>query len=170
MKVNDFLNTLKGKIIGAVTGLIVVFLVAKWEYVKSTFDNGVQIEKESKFNHNLVRAFKTDSITDLAVDKLMSNPKFAKKILEHPDVKNYVDEVGKGLRDEIVENVVKSDSNKVSMRSFIGKEADIRDEQVLPLISEIVKAWKDGYLMTKKEAEVYIKKELKRRTTERRSY
>ena len=33
----------------------------------------------------------------------------------------------------------------------VGMEAGIRDEQVLPIISEIVKAWDEGQITTKKD-------------------
>jgi len=159
--INNFLNTFKGKIIGAICGMIVVFLVAKWDAVVETFNAGENIQKEQEFNTDLIKAFNTDSVTDA----LMSNEEFAKKILNHPVISKYVEKVGVELhnriRNQIVEDVIKNDTNKISMRSFVGKEADIRDEQVLPLLAEIIKAYKEKEFAKKKDVKNIIKQEIK---------
>ena len=95
----------------------------------------------------------------------MVNEEFATRFLNHPIVTKYVEDIGVELhdkiRDQIVEDVTKSDSNKVSMRSFVGKEADIRDEQVLPLLAEIIKAYKEQELAKKKDIKRMINQEVK---------
>jgi hypothetical protein len=155
--VNDFLNSLSGKIVGAVTGLIILFLVAKWEAVVSTFDKGKGIEKQIQFEDNLVKAFKNDSV----VLGFLENEKFVKLFFESPTVKKNIEQIGINLRSEIINDVTKNDSNKVSMRSFVGMEAEIRDEQVLPIISEIVKAWNEEKIANKKDIQTIIKKSVK---------
>jgi hypothetical protein len=149
-----WLGALKSDIGKAIIGLIVVFLVAKWDYVVSKFDAGVAIEEQSEFNNNLAEALETDSI----VAKFMENDEFITIFFESSVVQNHIADLGKELRNSIVEDVTRSDTNKISMRSFVGKEADIRDEQVLPLLAEIIKAWKDGDLMTEKDVEDIIKR------------
>jgi hypothetical protein len=48
------------------------------------------------------------------------------------------------------------------MRSFIGMKTGMRDEDVLPALAELMDAWEEGELMTKKQADAYIKKTLKK--------
>lgn len=160
-KINNFLNTFWGKLSGAIAGLLVLFLVNQWDAVVETFSAGENVQRQEEFNGDLIKAFNTDSV----VDALMANEEFAKKILNHPVITKYVEEVGVELhdriRDQIVEDVTRSDTNKISMRSFIGKEADIRDEQVLPLLADIIKAWKEKELAKKKDVKNIIKQEIK---------
>ena len=91
--INDFLNSLKGKIIGAVTGLIVIFLVAKSELIISTFDKGQKIENQIEFNNQLTTAFKNDSI----VFALMQNEKFVKLLFKSPTVQKQIQKIGKNF-------------------------------------------------------------------------
>jgi hypothetical protein len=153
-KINDFLNSLKGKITGAVIGLIVLFLVAKWEAIISTFDKGKEIEKQIDFESSLTEALKKDTV----VSSLMKNKKFVELLFDSPVVKKHIEKIGDKLHDKIVVDVTKNDTNKVSMRSFVGMGAGIRDEQVLPIITEIVKAWNEGAVLTDKDIDAIVRK------------
>jgi hypothetical protein len=152
--INDFFNSLKGKIIGAVTGLIVVFLVAKSELIISTFDKGKEIEAQIEFESKLKVALKKDSV----VSSLMENEKFVKLLFESPTVKKHIEQIGEELHNKIVIDVTRSDSNKVSMRSFVGMGAGVRDEEVLPILTEIVKAWDEGGILTEKDIKEIVRK------------
>lgn len=150
---NEFLNSLKGKIIGAVAGLVVVFLIAKWDYVVARFDKGEEIAKQEVFEANLDKALKKPEIIKL----LMENQEFVKLLFESPIVQKHIDEVGVELHDKIVLDVTKNDTNKVSMRSFVGMGAGVRDEQVLPILTEIVKAWNEGQVLTEKDVKDIVR-------------
>jgi hypothetical protein len=152
--INDFFNSLKGKIIGAVTGLIVVFLVAKSELIISTFDKGQSVEKQIEFESNLKKAFAKDSV----VSSLMKNEKFVKLLFESPTVQKNIEEIGEELHNKIVIDVTKNDTNKISIRSFVGMGAGVRDEQVLPIITEIVKSWNEGKIITDKDIDGIVRK------------
>ena len=150
----NFLKDFKGEILKAIIGLMVVFSIAKWDYIISTFDNGKQIEKQIEFESNLKIALKMDTV----VLSLMENKEFVKLLFESEIVKNNINQIGVELHDKIVINVSKNDSNKVSMRSFVGMGAGIRDEQVLPIITEIVKSWNEGEIITDKDIDEIVKK------------
>jgi len=83
--------------------------------------------------------------------------------LESEEVKKFEEEAGMKIRDEIVEQVTKTDTNKVSMRSFLGKEVGIRDEQVLPLLAALLKAYEEGDIATKEELTRTVNREIRRR-------
>lgn len=150
----SFLSELKSEWKKAVIGLIVVFVIAKYEYIVSVFDTGKQVEAQIEFEGNLKEALKKDSI----VSSLMENEKFVKLLFQSPTVQKHIDQVGVELHDKIVEDVTKNDTNKVSMRSFVGMGAGIRDEQVLPIITEIVKSWNEGKVLTEKDVDEIVRK------------
>jgi len=152
-----FLNDFKADIIKAVTGLVIVFLIAKFDYVVSIFDKGKSIEKQAEFESNLIDAFKSDSV----FSSLMNNEKFVQLWFESKTVKSHINKIGEELHDKIVIDVTKSDSNKVSMRSFVGMNAEVRDEQVLPILSEMVKAWNEKEIAKKKDVNTIIKRSVK---------
>jgi hypothetical protein len=104
------------------------------------------------------------------MDTLLANPKFVETLLNHPKTTEFTDGVGKELHDDIVESLVKSDSNKVSMRAYIGKEADIRDEQVLPILAALAKKEKEGKLITKENLKEEVRKVTSRRVTPHSSH
>ena len=150
----SFLSELKSEWKKAVIGLIVVFLIAKFDYVVAIFDTGKQVEAQIEFEVNLKEALKKDSI----VSSLMENEKFVKLLFESPTVQKHIDQIGVELHDKIVLDVTKNDTNKVSMRSFVGMGAGIRDEQVLPIITEMVKSWNEGKVLTEKDIEAIVRK------------
>ena len=111
----------KGKaILLYVISMISLALMAKWEWVVDTFDEGKNLQEERAFNGNIIKAFENDSVKTKAVDFLMSDPKFAEKIINHPVIQGHIDVIGQEMHDKIVENVTKNDSNKVSMRCGYG--------------------------------------------------
>ena len=155
---NDFLNTLKGKLIGAICGLIILFLVTEQESIKATFNNGVAIEKQIEFDINLKQALKSDSIASI----IMENENFVKLLFTSPIVKQHTDNLGKQLRKQIIADVMQKDTNKVSSRSYVAIELGIRDEAYLPLLTSVLGAFDRGELLTKEDADTYIKAEFKR--------
>lgn len=102
---------------------------------------------------------------EVIFEQKMTDPATLNRILNSPQVTKFSKDAGTKIRNNIIEDVLKKDTNKISMRSFIGMKTGLRDEDVLPELAELLNAWKNGELMTKKEADSYIKKEVRRRTT-----
>jgi len=152
-----FLNDFKGEILKALIGLIVVFLIAKFDYVVSIFDKGKEIENQVLFENSLIKSFENDSV----IIGLLKNKKFVEIWFNSPEVKTQVNFIAEDLRNKIVLDVTKTDSNKVSMRSFVGMNAEVRDEQVLPILSEMVKAWNEKEIAKKKDVNTIIKRSVK---------
>jgi hypothetical protein len=95
---------------------------------------------------------------DARINEKLENPIFVKMLLSHPEVLNFTDDAGMKIRNAIIEDVMKKDTNKISMRSFLGKEVGVRDEKVLPLMAALLKAFDEGKLMTEDDVEALIKK------------
>jgi len=148
-------------VITYILSMATLVVVAKWDAVVSTFDKGAEIEKMEIIKSDMKAALQDTSVLNAA----FSNPNFVATFFNNPTVNKKIEELGVELhnriRDQIVEDVIKNDTNKISMRSFVGKEADIRDEQVLPLLAEIIKAYKEKEFAKKKDVKNIIKQEIK---------
>lgn len=155
---SKFLQDFKGDIIKAIIGLIVVFLVSKWDGIVATFSTGANTEKQEEFEKSLSKAMENEDV----VKKFLENDKFVDLFFESKLVREHTAQLGDGLRDQIIEDVMKKDTNKISMRSFIGMEIGVRDEDVLPLLSKLLDAYNKGEIMTKEEADDFIRREIRR--------
>ena len=135
---NDFLNSLKGKIIGAITGIVAMFLMTQWDSIVETFATGENIEKQTEFNAYLIKAMETDSINRAFLD----NDHFVEIFFNSPTVKKHVNEVGNELHAKIIAQRISKDSNKVSSRDYIGAAVNMHPDSVLPFQAKMVKFFK----------------------------
>ena len=143
----SFITDLKTEWKKAVIGLIVVIGISKGEQIIGYFETGKGLEEEKRTEEVIIKALGKEEI----ITQLLKNPKFVQLILESPEVKKYEERIGMELRDDIVEQVTKTDSTKVAMNSYLGKEVGIRDEQVLPLLANLLKAFDKEEIATKEE-------------------
>ena len=88
----------------------------------------------------------------------MQDKYFVQHFLDGEQIKSFTDKIGQEFRDKIVDDVTKSDSNKVSLRAYLGKELGIRDEQVLPLLSRFLNEYKQGKIPNKSQVDSIIKR------------
>ena len=130
-------------------GVIMLGLVGFGDKIIDIFNTGAEVEFSQKLEAVVIKSLQNEEI----IKELLKNPKFVALILESDEVKKFEEEAGMRIRDEIVDQVTKSDTNKVSMRSFLGKEIGIRDEDVLPLLGELLKAYDKGEITTTEELE-----------------
>ncbi len=130
-------------------GVIMLGLVGFGDKIIDIFNTGAEVEFSQKVEAVVIKSLQNEEI----IKELLKNPKFVALILESDEVKKFEEEAGMRIRDEIVDQVTKSDTNKVSMRSFLGKEIGIRDEDVLPLLGELLKAYDKGEITTTEELE-----------------
>ena len=146
-------SELKSKAILIIVGIVLVIGNQIWSYVQK----GAQADVDKHITEVVINSLQKEEI----ILELLKNPKFVQLILESPEVKAYEGEIGMKIRDDIV-NEVQSDSSKnVAMNSFLGKEVGVRDEQVLPLLAKLLKAYDNGEFTTKKELEEYVDKEIR---------
>ena len=146
----------KKALIALIVMLAIGFGKDLWDLTKS----GADLEFNTKVQEQVRESLKDPKVAK----EIMNNPEIMRVILASEAVKEYIDEAGKEIRNKIVQDVSKSDTNKISMRSFIGEAIDERDENVLPLLADLLKAYKAGDLMTEDQVEEIIKK--RRRTAQ----
>lgn len=151
---DKIINELKSKAVLIIVGAVLVVANQIWSYVQK----GAQADVDNHIEEVVTNALQKEDI----IKELMKNPRFVQLILESEEVKKFEKEAGMRIRDEIVEQVTKSDTNKISMRSFLGKEVGIRDEQVLPLLANLLKAYEEGDIATKTELTRVVNREIRR--------
>jgi len=99
--------------------------------------------------------------------KLLNDKNSLEEILEvvmsNSFVSSFVENKKLEVQDKIVELINKDDSSRVALETFLGKQTGYRDEDILPLLAQILKAFKEGDIMTKEDAEGYIKREIEKR-------
>jgi hypothetical protein len=124
----------------------------------------IQVGVNTEFQADVAKTFTGDAFYN-AVDSVftvkVTDPATLARILESETIADFSEEAGAKIRNTIIEDVMKKDTNKISMRSFIGMKTGMRDEDVLPELADLLDAWQKGELMTKKEADAHIKKALR---------
>lgn len=154
----SFVTELKSEWKKAVIGLIVVIGISKGEQIIGYFETGKDLEEEQKTEEIIVKALGKEEI----ITKLLQNPKFVRLILESPEVKAYEGEIGMKIRDDIVSEVQSDSSKNVAMNAYLGKEIGIRDEQVMPLLAAMLKAWDKGEIKTGEDLRDFVEDEIDR--------
>ena len=131
-------------------GVILVFAGEKvWGYI----EKGVEADFETQVEEIFMAKLKEPTTFDI--------------LLNSKEVTKFKEDAGKEVRAEIIEDVMKKDTNKISMRSFLGMKTGLRDEDVLPALAKLLDAWEKGDLMTKEQANNYINHKLSRRVSPR---
>jgi hypothetical protein len=137
-------------------------------FLSSAYYFSVDVIKD--YNHRVhIEEFKADmaeALKDTAiVNGFFNNPAFLATFFNNPNVIKKIDVMGDNIEKEIHDNIVdaikKSDTNKVSSRSYVAKELEIRDEAYLPLLVKALKAVKEEENVTKKEVKGIIRREVK---------
>jgi hypothetical protein len=111
---------------------------------------------EAEFHQKLIEAYKAPAVKEAAKKEFEANmidPVVLGKVLASPEVESFSKEAGEKIEAQIVTNVLKEDSTKISIVSGLGKKANIRDEDVMDKLAKLLEAYDKGELLTKKEAE-----------------
>jgi len=92
-----------------------------------------------------------NNLIDQRIEEKVSDSKIINTILKSEHVQEFTDEAGREIRNKIIDDVTKKDSNKINQNAYFGKELGIRDEDVSPLILELLKDYKHGNFATKED-------------------
>jgi len=128
--VNDFLNSLKGKIIGAVCGVLCVFLIAKWDYVVKTFNYGKETKADIEFNNKL----------DSALTLKIQSKDFMSKVMTSPFMIDYK----RDQHNEFINESLRKDSSKVKMSAYLSLKTGMTNEAVMDSLVSLLNRMKKG--------------------------
>jgi len=147
----------KGWILASVLGL----LSSSYYFGKDVVTDYLDRKEQAEFNGNLIEASTNDSV----VLAFLNNPVFIKLFFESPMVQEQITHLGtdisKEIHNNIVSDIIKKDTNKVSSRAYVAKELEIRDEAYLPLLVKALRAVKDKENASKADVKGIIKREVK---------
>lgn len=85
------------------------------------------------------------------IKEKMDDAHIIQTLLESKQVQEFTDDAGQEIRNAIIEDVTRQDSNKINQNAFLGKELGIRDEAVTPLLRDLLRDYKEGKLATKED-------------------
>jgi hypothetical protein len=128
MDANNIISYIKGK---AVTGILIIlaFVGSKiWDYTQKGAEADI------------------NAIIDKRIENKLNDNQLVQQLLNSKKVKEFTDNAGKQIKDAIAKDIMRKDTNKVSMRSIIGVEANLRDENVPYDLGKMLKDYKAGLL------------------------
>jgi hypothetical protein len=151
----------------AMSAQTVILAMLVLGYVGEKVWGYIEVGAKTEFQADVATTFTAKKGTPFfnAVDSVVTlkvkDPELISMLLESKEVKEAQHQAAQDIRNTIIEDVMKKDTNKISMRSFLGMKTGLRDEDVLPALAKLLNAWEKGDLMTKKEADDYIKKRIR---------
>jgi len=98
---------------------------------------------------------------DARIESKLNDSHLIEMLLESDKIKEFTEQAGKDIKNQIIEDVVRNDTNKVSTRAFISKELNIREENYLPLQTQVLKSYLNGDLILKSQVDSIIKLRLR---------
>ena len=144
-------------------GVIMLGLVGFGDKIIDIFNTGAEVE----FKNEVATTFTVKEGTPFynAVDSVVTlkvkDPALISLLLESDEVVEAQHQAALDIRNTIIEDVMKKDTNKISMRSFLGMKTGLRDEDVLPALAKLLDSWEKGELMTKRQADAYVTRKVK---------
>lgn len=134
----------------------------------TTFTTGAEVQYQAHFQESLQTVgakaiLKTQMASEM--DDALEDKNFLAKAFSSDGI---IDEIDKQIviaKKHIVDEVVSADSSKIDFVGYIGAGSGIRNEDILPMFVELMKAIDNGELIFKSELDEYIKKEVKKQTT-----
>ena len=133
--------------------LVLLIMWTAGEKVWDWIETGANVE----FQNKIIEAYKTPAVKAVVKAEFKNNitdPAILGDILASPSVEDFSKEAGEKIEAQIVSNVLKEDSTKVSMISGLGQKVGIRDEDVMTKMSELLDAWNKGELVIKEQIDV----------------
>jgi hypothetical protein len=131
----SFLKELKEDWKKGVIGLIVV---ASFTFGKDIF-NLTKAGADVEFNAKI----------DSRIEEKINDASFVQMILKSDKVSEFTEDAGKEIRANIIKDVMRKDTNKVSFRAVLGQGTGLRDEDVPGVIIDLINDYKEGKLECK---------------------
>lgn len=132
----------------------------------------LQVGAEVKYQQHFQDTLKTDGAKNIIdeqiysrMDNALEDKNFLSKAFSAEGIIIEIDKQIDVAKQHIVDEVVAADSSKINLVSGLGILSGIRDEDVMPLLSKLLKAVDDGDLIFKEDIENLIEDEVKRRVS-----
>lgn len=128
--INNYLNTLKGKIIGAIIASIVVCLVGWKDEIIANFDKGQVLLEQQEYDTKL----------DSALVQRFSDYKFMDKFMSSP----YMLDWRSNERDKLTDEIKHEDATKLKMSAYVSEGAGMDKKAMMDTMIVMMNERKQG--------------------------
>lgn len=87
---------------------------------------------------------------DSRINSKMQDGRLVQILLQSKEIKKFTKNAGESIRNEVIKDVMRKDTNKVSLRAIIGKGTKLRDEDVPDAIIKMINDYNNGLLHCKR--------------------
>jgi hypothetical protein len=87
---------------------------------------------------------------DSRINSKIQDGKLVQVLLQSKEISKFTKQAGEDIRNEVIEDVMRKDTNKVSLRAIIGKGTKLRDEDVPQAIINLINDYNNGSLHCKR--------------------
>ena len=129
--------------------IICVIGLSTWNLTKDLISTGADV----KFSQKVIYVVKTepvqewvDSLVQIRIESTMKDPLIWMNVLSSSFVGNFAESKAKEVREKISIQIMKQDSIKGSVVNELGISTGIRNEDIIPMLGELIKAYKSGRL------------------------
>ena len=87
---------------------------------------------------------------DSRINSKIQDGKLVQVLLQSKEISKFTKQAGEDIRNEVIKDVMRKDTNKVSLRAIIGKGTKLRDEDVPQAIINLINDYNNGSLHCKR--------------------
>ena len=142
---DKFLEALKKNLVTLALSVVVVC----WTFIKDVYVTGAEAKSKKEFI-NLLGSKDSRKliyhISDSAINVALNSSAVWLELLSSTHINSYAKEKSKEVRESIYQDLVKKDSMEVDMVHLLGEGIGIRNEDVMPELIKLLKAFKRGEL------------------------
>lgn len=146
-KIESHLDKLKKKpLLTIITFLMSLGSIGIGGYLGSIWDDSIN---KSVIKSEVIKS-KVHEWVDERIQEKMNDPLTYLEVLASDAVSNYAQDKAYEVRESIREEMLKQDSSKVDFIEVLGKAMGIRNEDVIPTFSKMMKEYISGRLGTRR--------------------
>lgn len=109
-----------------------------WVFLGDAIHHYMHVQHMVEYKADLIESFDDEAV----VDSLFSQEQFVDMFFESDVVKAKIKDLGQELHANVVDQVLRKDSNKVSTRDYIGAVVNMHPDSVLPFQAKVMKFFK----------------------------
>ena len=128
--INDFLNSLPGKIVGAIVGAILVALVGWKDEIVAEFNEGQALLDQQEYDNKL----------DTALTERFSNYEFMNKLMSSP----YMMDWRMAEREKLTDEIKHKDATNLKMSAYISDGTGMAKKAMMDTMIVMVNERKQG--------------------------
>ena len=87
---------------------------------------------------------------DSRINSKIQDGKLVQVLLQSKEISKFTKQAGEDIRNEVIKDVMRKYTNKVSLRAIIGKGTKLRDEDVPQAIINLINDYNNGSLHCKR--------------------